>query len=286
MAQWYIRRGDTVAGPIDLAKLRELIANGQVLASDEVGPNSDGPWTAARRTPLFVKQASESPANPEPASPKAVRRPPLEQREEPQVPAELTRTPSNEEAFRSISLRNVHAATIGAWLAIKSPAASCAAGLVLALFAVGSRGEDPQSGVAMVGYFVTIVAGLLLMRGVALLSRPKLRVWAVVGMGTATLAAFFWVRNTGEFFRIWKNDSGVEFFDTFSRADPYHPIHRHMTCYSPAFFYCRGPMAGETKPHGMWYERYGSDPTDHRVWYWYGEQISEGEWHLRTDPRP
>jgi len=42
-----------------------------------------------------------------------------------------------------------------------------------------------------------------------------------------------------------------------------------------------GPMAGNTKPHGEW--TYISwDPFESRKsWYWYGESISEGEWHLR-----
>lgn len=44
-----------------------------------------------------------------------------------------------------------------------------------------------------------------------------------------------------------------------------------------------GPMAGTGKPHGQWRYDYGSpDWRSETKFYWYGEEISEGEWHLRN----
>jgi hypothetical protein len=42
----------------------------------------------------------------------------------------------------------------------------------------------------------------------------------------------------------------------------------------------RGPMTASGKPHGEW-EHFTGLRVDH-VWYWYGQEITEGEWHLRN----
>jgi hypothetical protein len=45
----------------------------------------------------------------------------------------------------------------------------------------------------------------------------------------------------------------------------------------------QGPMAGQTKPHGEWTTiLWKDDVRQTRNWRWYGETISEGEWHLRS----
>ena len=53
-----------------------------------------------------------------------------------------------------------------------------------------------------------------------------------------------------------------------------------------AMYWGHGPMAGTGKPHGQWEcgtpgpSRFESNVRT--VFYWYGEAISEGEWHLRN----
>ncbi len=54
MAGWYIRRGDSVIGPADLAKLKELAADGRLLPTDQLAKDAAGPWATAAKTNLFA----------------------------------------------------------------------------------------------------------------------------------------------------------------------------------------------------------------------------------------
>jgi len=51
-------------------------------------------------------------------------------------------------------------------------------------------------------------------------------------------------------------------------------------------WWAHGPMSPSGKRHGEWtFFFHGDDDTPPRLmasWYWYGEQISEGDWHLRN----
>ena len=61
MAGWYVRRGEKVIGPVDLARLRESVAAGKLLPTDQLAKDAAGPWTEARRTRLFAKKPVEPP---------------------------------------------------------------------------------------------------------------------------------------------------------------------------------------------------------------------------------
>jgi len=54
MAGWYIRRGEQVIGPAGLAKLKELVADGRLLPTDQLAKDPGGPWTEAGQTTLFA----------------------------------------------------------------------------------------------------------------------------------------------------------------------------------------------------------------------------------------
>ena len=43
-----------------------------------------------------------------------------------------------------------------------------------------------------------------------------------------------------------------------------------------------GPMAGNGRLHGEWIGIEWHDSNITHEWYWYGEEITEGEWHLRN----
>ncbi len=42
-----------------------------------------------------------------------------------------------------------------------------------------------------------------------------------------------------------------------------------------------GPITPTHKPHGKWRSVDVVEGTISRVWFWYGEFVTEGEWHLR-----
>lgn len=53
MAGWYVRRGEKVIGPIDASKLKESVAAGKLLPTDQLAKDAAGPWTEAGKTKLF-----------------------------------------------------------------------------------------------------------------------------------------------------------------------------------------------------------------------------------------
>lgn len=54
MAGWYIKRGEKVVGPVDLSKLKELVADRRLHPSDLLAKDLAGPWNEAGRTTLFA----------------------------------------------------------------------------------------------------------------------------------------------------------------------------------------------------------------------------------------
>ena len=64
MADWYIKRGEEVTGPIRTDKLQESVAAGKILPTDKLAKDAAGPWTTAGKTRLFAKgQTPELPSD-------------------------------------------------------------------------------------------------------------------------------------------------------------------------------------------------------------------------------
>jgi uncharacterized protein DUF2569 len=53
MANWYVRRGEKVAGPVDASRLEQLAAAGRLWPTDQVAQDLAGPWHVASDTTLF-----------------------------------------------------------------------------------------------------------------------------------------------------------------------------------------------------------------------------------------
>lgn len=71
---YYVRRGAKVIGPFDATKLRELIARGQVVETDEFSQSAEGPWITGRQAPKLFPSAKPAALQPAPqvAQPPAV----------------------------------------------------------------------------------------------------------------------------------------------------------------------------------------------------------------------
>lgn len=94
---------------------------------------------------------------------------------------------------------------------------------------------------------------------------------------TATPVAYWGSRTGREISRIRYRDTYKRWGDRF--------VHRRIDNYDNRGHVTRsfaGPMSESGKPHGPW-ELALWDSHDRRLsWYWYGEKITEGEWHLRN----
>lgn len=80
----------------------------------------------------------------------------------------------------------------------------------------------------------------------------------------------------------WTSDYGNTYIDTYKRwGDEF--AYRRITFKDGGF--CHGPMKGEGHPkqHGKWtcLGKWFRDGLEY-TFYWYGEEVSEGEWNLRN----
>ena len=60
-SQYFIRRGRKVIGPVSLAKVKQSIANGKVLAEDQISKLRDGPWQAIGEVPQLSSLLTMAP---------------------------------------------------------------------------------------------------------------------------------------------------------------------------------------------------------------------------------
>lgn len=157
-----------------------------------------------------------------------------------------------------------------------------------------------------------IVLGLLgwlcsassMSRSVPLLCYPSI---ALIGAGITANSmrkyAWRWTKLTGLLITIaaiylwgrydtydesWSKDN-VRYTDTYTRWGHQH-IYRDLDAYetpvtaekwSDRVWSAHGPIAGTGKFHGEWTYIDWRDFRTESKFYWYGEEISEGEWHLR-----
>lgn len=111
--------------------------------------------------------------------------------------------------------------------------------------------------------------------------------WWVRYAGAALAAlVLVWWGSVDTYTERWHNGS-AKLTDTYRRLGN-RPIHRLIYFYdsseeSPLVPSAEGPLAGTGKPHGQWrYTTWEPEFSVRSKFYWYGEEVSEGEWHLRN----
>ena len=122
-SKWFVRVGEKVYGPIDAAKLKQLVAGGKINQQTEVAQNNAGPWVPAEKVkglfpisismpPLPVAQRASNPPAPKHA--------PVASAEVPGGARQSTSKPNSPESFghwyrRTVGRWNI-ALQIAAWL--------------------------------------------------------------------------------------------------------------------------------------------------------------------------
>ena len=122
-SKWFVRVGEKVYGPIDAAKLKQLVADGKINQQTDVAQNNAGPWVPAEKVkglfpisismpPLPVAQRASNPPAPKHA--------PVASAEVPAGARQSTSKPNSPESFghwyrRTVGRWNI-ALQIAAWL--------------------------------------------------------------------------------------------------------------------------------------------------------------------------
>jgi len=123
--------------------------------------------------------------------------------------------------------------------------------------------------------------------GTVILSRrsgPRTAKWIGIPITLAAVVAWGYF-DTYE--STWHNEN-VRFTDTYSRWGG-NLVYRDLDIFEnearqglPVFSE-EGPMAGTGRPHGEWKVMiWKPDLRSETQFYWYGEEIDEGEWYLRN----
>ena len=121
---------------------------------------------------------------------------------------------------------------------------------------------------------------------------PKRAALIVVGGAVAAIVLLvFYVREDGYNDR-WRDKDRTLFLDWYSRwsgALTYRTIFPERTTDGVWIVSMEGPMAGEggPVPHGMWttHTEYRKPKFDFKTeyeWFFYGEKVSQAEWHERS----
>lgn len=111
--------------------------------------------------------------------------------------------------------------------------------------------------------------------------------WASVSVGL--VAACVWYR-FDVYCTSWthvEHDDELEssYEDWIYRASGEHSYRKHWMTKRGEFlreYSAEGPFVGTGKQHGHWTSFTWEGRKLEHLWYWYGEKITEGEWHLRN----
>ena len=104
------------------------------------------------------------------------------------------------------------------------------------------------------------------------LSKPALIVGGVLGF-----VVMVWIGSKRVEVQAWESRAGVDYVDRFSGWG--RTIY-YRTMVHPDGTRGSGGMSASGKPHGEWYVQDGG--RSGKVWFWFGDEITEGEWHLRN----
>lgn len=109
--------------------------------------------------------------------------------------------------------------------------------------------------------------------------------WIWLGPLTFAIAIGLVVLNheTATYTSHWENEEKVSFKDEYFRGAEF-PFYRSASKLTDdEFWTAEGPMSDSGRMHGKWtFWNLRNDARTQPKWYWYGEEITEGEWHLRN----
>jgi DNA-directed RNA polymerase subunit RPC12/RpoP len=157
--------------------------------------------------------------------------------------------------------------------------------LPICLLAIVFSWECPRGPRPILGHCAAFFAGMAPLYFVAARLPSRFGIWARAAAAALGFAAVVWYDCKAWSIDTWTNSEGHEVRD-FSHFSDYRN-HRWREIWSSDpnedFWSAEGGYSDTGKLHGRWVSTYRK-PKFHQdeEWYWYGEKISEGEWHLRA----
>jgi hypothetical protein len=101
----------------------------------------------------------------------------------------------------------------------------------------------------------------------------------VIGWGgMAMIVGLFIIWSRYDFYTERNTLEGGGFIDFYMRRGSHHAFYKYIDNGT----ILEGPCSASGKPHGKWKQIIWVPFSHNELYYWYGEEISEGEWHLRN----
>jgi hypothetical protein len=85
--------------------------------------------------------------------------------------------------------------------------------------------------------------------------------------------------------QFWVSKNGFFYRDSVTRWGDYTFYRSMWKAEKDSYISASGGFSDSGKQHGEWKYETGKSLFDNRsysVWYWYGEELSEGEWHSKN----
>lgn len=121
----------------------------------------------------------------------------------------------------------------------------------------------------LAGILLVVLAGVLLG---AVARWPRIWKPGLICGGVLGFVVMIWLGTKRVTIERWTSDSGTRIVDRFYGWG-HTPYWESLDSDN---FFSSGPLSPSGKRHGEW------TSSGRRRWYWYGDEISEGEWHLRN----
>lgn len=144
--------------------------------------------------------------------------------------------------------------------------------------------ESPPGWLCIVNYLALILfgSGLAFIAWIPLKARfPRYKQLTLAGLSAIPIGLVLWWAQYDWYLEHWTMDNGWKVTDTVRRFG--RPFERIIYTYDADGKFgtmISGPLSPSGKMHGEWRAMFGMDGS---TWYWYGEEVSEGTWHLRNN---
>lgn len=167
---------------------------------------------------------------------------------------------------------------------VRSPRLSWRAWLIMSGLAFLLTLRTPPGPWVLLHYLALIFAvGLLATR----IAQPRVPQWSKwIALGAALLAAWLWGRS--DYYikhedKFRENGDLESVITEYVYRSQYRPFYQETSVWTEkGYGRLEGGYSESGKRHGRWKSFSTDDITGQTEWYWYGEPITEGEWHLRN----
>ena len=112
--------------------------------------------------------------------------------------------------------------------------------------------------------------------------------WSLaIAIATGIVAAILWAQ-WDYYIKDWEtrieSDDGRARYADYTYRGQSQPFYRSMLVWwdTGGYVHSEGGFSESGKQHGEWQSYSSKDFKPEYEWYWFGEPISEGEWHLRN----